>query len=423
MKLKYKILSHLSIYLFIILGIWSIFFYITVMDEVNDETDDYLEDYSKSVIAGVLAGEEVPMEPNGSNNCYFIQRVPDEYALRYPDVRYSDEMVYIEEKKEAEPARVLRNTFKAKGDYYELTVCIPAIEKEDLKSSILNWIIFLYLSLLIAIIVVNTFVFNYNMKPLYVLLTWIKNYTIGKKIPFPKSRTRITEFQNLYNILDYSVKRNEEIFEQQKQFISNASHELQTPLAICQNRLEMLAENDSLAENELSEIIKTLQTLEHIIKLNKALLFLSKIENGQFPETQEIKMNDLIEKIYIDFNEAYNYKNVSFQMKKTDDFKININETLASALITNLLKNAYLHNYSNGKIEVQVNSETIIFRNSGDKEPLDGNQIFHRFYQARGKKENSTGLGLSIAYTICKSYNLKLKYEYIQNEHCFIIKR
>ena len=69
---------------------------------------------------------------------------------------------------------------------------------------------------------------------------------------------------------------------------------MQTPLAICQNRLEMMAESESLTEDQLTEIAKIQQTLTYIIRLNKSLLFLSKIENGQFQESQEICLNDLI---------------------------------------------------------------------------------------------------------------------------------
>lgn len=88
--------------------------------------------------------------------------------------------------------------------------------------------------------------------------------------------TRITEFRKLNDAAARYVERTEQMFEQQKQFIGNASHEIQTPLAICRNRLEMLMEDDSLSEKQLEELMKTHQTLEYITKLNKSLLLLSK---------------------------------------------------------------------------------------------------------------------------------------------------
>ena len=100
------------------------------------------------------------------------------------------------------------------------------------------------------------------------------------------------------------------MFEQQKQFIGNASHEIQTPLAICRNRLEMLMEDDSLSEKQLEELMKTHQTLEYITKLNKSLLLLSKIDNGQFTDTKEVDLNVLLKQYLEDYKEVYSYKNI-----------------------------------------------------------------------------------------------------------------
>ena len=98
------------------------------------------------------------------------------------------------------------------------------------------------------------------------------------------------------------------MFEQQKQFIGNASHEMQTPLAICRNRLEMLMEDENLSESQLEELMKTHQTLEHITKLNKSLLLLSKIENGQFTDTVQVEVNKLLRQYLEDYKEVYQYR-------------------------------------------------------------------------------------------------------------------
>ena len=102
------------------------------------------------------------------------------------------------------------------------------------------------------------------------------------------------------------------MFEQQKQFIGNASHEMQTPLAICRNRLEMLMEDENLSESQLEELMKTHQTLEHITKLNKSLLLLSKIENGQFTDTTQVEVNKLLRQYLEDYKEVYQYREMMF---------------------------------------------------------------------------------------------------------------
>ena len=384
MKLIYRILIHLSLALPIILAAWGILFYMDIIDEVNDEVDDSLEDYSEVLITRALAGEQLPSQSDGSNNSYYLITVTADYAEKQKRIRYSDEMVHIEAKGETEPARVL------------------------------------YFSILLLILLVNTWVYYRSMRPLYVLLKWMDQYTIGKSQSPPDLQTNITEFRKLNEAAIQTHRRNQAIYEQQKQFIGNASHELQTPLAICQNRLEMMAESESLTEDQLTEIAKIQQTLTYIIRLNKSLLFLSKIENGQFQESQEICLNDLISSQLEDYQEIYYYKNIQVEVHQSATLTVNMNETLATALITNLLKNAFIHNKSQGKIDIEIQSDHLTICNTGHPEALDASRIFHRFYQGKHTGEGSSGLGLSIAESICKLYQLHIRY-YYTGKHCFQI--
>ena len=139
MKLIYRIIIRIALMLTVVLGAWAVFFYIAVIDEVNDEVDDSLEDYSETIIIRALAGEELPSKNNGSNNQYYLRKVSKEYADEREDICYKDSMVYIVEKEETEPARILTTLFKDdEGQYYELTVSTPTIEKDDLKDAMLG---------------------------------------------------------------------------------------------------------------------------------------------------------------------------------------------------------------------------------------------------------------------------------------------
>ena len=405
MKLIYYIILRITLALTFILTVWAIFFYVTMIDEVNDEVDDALEDYSETIIIRALAGEELPSKTNGSNNQYYMMEVSKEYAESREDIQYKDSMVYIEEKEETEPARILTTIFKDdEGRYHELTVSTPNIEKDDLRDAIQVWI------------------FYRNMRPLYVLLHWLDGYQTGKKNKPLSNETQITEFRKLNEAAIRYVERTEQMFEQQKQFIGNASHEIQTPLAICRNRLEMLMEDDSLSEKQLEELMKTHQTLEYITKLNKSLLLLTKIDNGQFTDTKQLELNGLLKQYLQDYEEVYDYRNIEVTIDEQDIFNVTINESLAVALLTNLLKNAFVHNIDGGHIRITVTKNSITFRNSGVKNPLDKEHIFERFYQGT-KKEGSTGLGLAIADSICRLQHLSIRYYFEQKEHCFEISR
>lgn len=418
MKLLYYILLRISLALTVILTVWAVFFYITMIDEINDEVDDSLEDYSEMIMIRCLAGEELPSKNNGSNNQYYIQEVSRDYAASRKDIQYKDSMVYIVEKEETEPARILTTIFRDDNErFHELTVSTPSIEKNDLIGAIQVWIIFLYVALLLIIILISAWVFHRNMRPLYTLLHWLDGYQTGKKNAPLNNDTKVTEFRKLNDAVIRHAARNEQLFEQQKQFIGNASHEIQTPLAICQNRLEMLMEDDSLTESQLEELMKTHQTLEYITKLNKSLLLLSKIDNGQFSETKAVEVNTLLKRYLEDYKEVYEYREIETTIVEKGIMIMNANESLAVVLLTNLLKNAFVHNTDGGYIRMEIASESITFRNSGVHHPLD-NRIFERFFQGN-KKEGSTGLGLAIVDSICRLQHLGLRYYYNEGDHCF----
>ena len=424
MRLIVRILTRLVPALLVITTLWGIFFYYALMDEVNDETDDTLEDYSEIIITRFLAGQEMPSQADGTNNSYYLTQVSEKYAEEYEKIRYSDEMIYIPEKKETEPARILKTIFQNEnGEYYELIVSIPNIEKDDLREAILYWIIFLYLTLLITILLINLWVFYRSMRPLYTLLKWLDRYTINGNNPILENNTKITEFKKLNEAAIRQAERNKNLFEQQKQFISNASHELQTPLAICRNRLEMLADNETLTEEQLTEIFKTQSTLDYIIKLNKSLLFLSKIDNGQFQEIKEISFNELIHKFLPDYEEAYGYLNITTHVEENGTFTVGMDEALSGALVSNLLKNAFVHNRKDkGELYIEITSGSITVLNTGDEGALDETHLFERFRQGKTKKEGSTGLGLSIMAAICKTNRLQIRYFY-NGKHGFEIKK
>lgn len=421
MKLFNKVMLRISVAYVIIMAAWSFFFYWAIIDEVNDELDDSLEDYSEMLIIKELNGEGLPSSSNGSNNQYYMYDVTEAYAEAHNNISFRDEMVYIEDKLELEPARVLVTIFKTNEGYKELVVYTPTIDKMDLKEAILSWIVVLYVGIIVTLMLLNIWVFHRNMKPLYTLLSWFKGYKIGHAYKPLSNKSNITEFKNLYDAVMMSVERNEKLYEQQKLFIGNASHEMQTPLAVCSNRLEMLLDDDSMSEKNMEEIVKTLDTLNKLSRMNKSLLMLCKIENGQYSEYKEVNMNELVTGMIETYKDIFAHKNISVSYSSHSELVVEINESLASMLVSNLIKNAFLHNNDGGSIEIFIDTNGFKVSSSGNT-PLDSNKVFQRFYQGN-KKEGSTGLGLALCDTICKANGLKISYEYKKGMHVFSVTR
>jgi two-component system, OmpR family, sensor histidine kinase QseC len=195
---------------------------------------------------------------------------------------------------------------------------------------------------------------------------------------------------------------------------------MQTPLAVCSNRLETLMEDESLSEQQLTELAKTHQTLEYLSKLNKTLLLLSKIDNNQFLNKTELNINSLVSKISQDYAEVYAYKNISLEIKELGQLQVVMDETIAGVLINNLLKNSYVHNAAGGAVVIEVYTSKLIIMNTSDYAALDSDLIFDRFYQGT-KKEGSTGLGLALISSIVKAENLRINYFYRNDMHGFEI--
>ena len=354
MKLVYRILLHLSWALSLLLAAWAVLFYVRMIDEINDEVDDSLEARAEVILTRVLAGRELPVAASEGNNAYFLNEVSDEYAAVQPRERYSDEEIFIPERDDEEPARVLRKVFHDRdGKWYELTVMTPTIEKDDLREAILYWIVCLYLFLLLLILLITVVVLYRTMRPLYALLRWLDGYTVGARNPPLAIDTSVTEFRKLNDAARRYAERAESTFERQKQFIGNASHEMQTPLAVCRNRLEMLVDDaQTLTEEQLGEIAKVQRTLDYLVRLNRSLLLLSKIDNGQFPEAEEVDINALVRRTAEDMEEIYAYRGVRFTLTDEGPLTVRMNPSLAGSVVANLVKNAFVHGDAGGEIAV-----------------------------------------------------------------------
>lgn len=419
------IMLRVSLWLLALLIAWAVLFFYMIVDEVNDETDDVLEDYSAMIIQNFLAGEKMPLNDNGSNNTYYLKAIgADSLDIVISKQGFANEDIYINYKKENEPARVLRQVFKDNQEnYYEVTVITPTIDDKDLIEAIYSSLIILFALLLIIILIVCTLAIKSGLKPLKQLMALLNSSNIEtidiSKIKEGKIKgNKIKEIKEIYSAIEAFAERDKRTFNEQKEFIGNASHELQTPIAICQNRLELLIES-GLTEQQIEDVAGCLNTLSGMSKLNKTLLMLSKIENGGFENTT-VNINKLINKNIDIIQELYS-NNISLSIKELGNCTIECNYNLASTMIINLIKNSYTHNIDEGLVAIEINRDSIKISNSGSREELDSSKIFNRFYQGNSNA-GTYGLGLPIIQSICKLYNFNLSYNFANNLHEFKIK-
>jgi len=419
MKLTHYTIRNLSVPLLLIMTAWAAVFFFLVLHEVNDETNDTLQNYKEIIIKQVLADKSLIKDHKDIMTSYQIREIPGEKANLAKDEFY-DSTKYIEIEKEYEPIRGLLTCFMGPdGKYYELRIEMSTLEKEDLLETVLWSIIILYILLLCCILLVTHSVFRKSFRPLYNVLNWLNRYHPGKKIEPLENETVIEEFDTLNRAFREATLRGVAVYEQQRQFVENASHELQTPLAVSVNKLELLSENPDCTEEQLSDIAGIHRTLQGIIKMNRSLLLLSRIDNNQFPETKEVSLTAILKRILSEFAELYRSKNIHVYIIREEELTGTMNESLAHTLIQNLVKNAYIHNSAGGEVYIEVTQDSLMIENTSESPELNQERLFQRFGR-QSNRPDSSGLGLAIVKSISDLYGIEISYSYY-GKHRFVL--
>lgn len=419
MKLLSYTYRKLALLLFLLMAVWGVPFYYAIIDEVVDETDDTLENYGEILMESALHDPSI-LETEGSlMSFYKFTPISEEEGRHYRQVFY-DATVYIELEDEDEPVRVMCTAFRMPdGQYYELKLMISILERDDMVEAMLWYLGALFLLFLICTSIGIQLVLKGVFRPLHRLLDWLHCIQPGKEVPPLDNPTKIREFRQLSDAALDMGNRSYKAYEEQKQFIENASHELQTPLAIVRGKVELLAESEGMTEQQMEQLDEIYATLGRAVKLNKSLLLLSRIENGQYTEMEDVSVDEILDELLPDLMDIYEHKQVRLIRKREEQpFIIRCNHSLAQILVSNLVKNSLLHNREGGELQVLTTPTSLVIKNTGDV-PLDGEKLFRRFYHGMDGKKDSTGLGLAIARSIALSSSLKLTYEWQDGMHTF----
>ena len=418
MKLINRVTRRLALVIMPLLLLWATVFYFSMVHQVNDETDDSLEDYAEMIVHRVIGGEELPTPGDGSNNTYSIELLPA--TGHYDDSKsFEDREVYLHWKKETEPARVLTMVFHDDdGVAYRLVVSMPTFERDDIIRAIFIQVVIIYVALLFTILAVTVAVFRISMKPLYSLLRWLDGYRPGSGTDGFPDEDAVVEFRKLTQAARETIERAENYLERQKQFIGNASHELQTPLAVLGNRIEWMMDNTVLTEEQFAELSKMRQSIHRLVRLNRTLLLLSKIDSGHFLDRSDVDIVAIIDNELELYKEIFASKEIVCNVEVPASYVVQMDEMLATTMVSNLIKNSFAHSPEGGTIDIVISNGEFAVSNDGD-EALDGTRLFDRFYTSG--KSGSTGLGLALVKSIAGHYNFGVEYGFKNGRHSFVV--
>jgi signal transduction histidine kinase len=389
-----------------------------MLDEIYDSIDDGLDNQKGLIIQKAAADPTILKKNSFDEGDYAIVETNAELAKDARDL-YIDTLMYMDNEKDFEPVRLLRTMFHSNGKYYQMEVVTSMVEEDDLIVELFYSLLWLYLGLVATIIILNNVLLKRIWRPFYHLLRQLKNFKLESQSNIQTAKTNIDEFRLLNETVQKLLQSNIAAYNSQKNFIENAAHELQTPLAISINKLEALAEKGRLSDEELRLLGSALDNLERLTRLNKSLLLLFKIENRQFAEEVPVNINDLINKICDDFLDQINYYGLTVEIQEPNTATRSINPDLANILFINLIKNAIVHNHQNGVINILITNKFVKIENTGQAEALDRQALFKRF-NSNQAVAGSNGLGLSIVKAIADLYSFDISYNH-EERHIFFV--
>lgn len=321
---------------------------------------------------------------------------------------------------EIEPYRELNASILIEGNPYTYSARINLVEKEDLMKSIA--ILFL---VIISLLLVGLFVITKRLsinlwKPFYETLNQIEKFEIDKSNHPKFTETNIEEFNRLNNSIEKLITKNTSIYHSQREFIENAAHELQTPLAVFQAKIDTLIQNADFTQEQYKMLSSLNDSVSRLNRLNKNLLLLSKMENDIYNEKQTINLKEAIEKHFDFFTEQAKAKNLIIKTEMNEAVAVKSNPVLAEILISNLFLNAIRHNVSDGQVLVTLSNHSLTFSNTGQSQTLVADKLFNRFSKSN-PSEQGNGLGLAIIKKIADLNNWRISYSFANNFHSFSV--
>jgi two-component system sensor histidine kinase QseC len=277
---------------------------------------------------------------------------------------------------------------------------------------------FFFMLLLAGFIYLNRRTALRIWKPFYDSLTGLRSFSLEKGTDIVMKESDVTEFNDLNQSLRTLIDANLASYRQQKEFTENASHELQTPLAIVKSKLDMLLQSRSLDADQMQIAEEMYGAINRVSRINKNLLLLAKIENVQFDEKVTIPLSQMLDEMMRQFADLFESKMLTI-VQDIAGKSVEANRVLVEILLTNLLVNAVKYSPPGGEISIVLTTRNLIISNTGSQ-PLNEENLFRRFAQASAQHSGS-GLGLAIAREICERYRWRISYRFAENRQHFTI--
>lgn len=410
MKLLNKLSLRYLLFSLIILILMGCVTYFVLSYVIKEEMDEKL----KSSL------NRIKYDIDKNNHFYTLEPFTniDRVKKQKKYLKYADTKVKVGKRNHKEEFRQLTTVTKINGKYYKIIIRESKLESKDFLRSLALITFSGFIVLIVCLILINRRIAKSVWAPFYKNLELAKSFSLHKHKPLEVAPSNIHEFNELNIVLNNLTNKAINDYQNLKQFSEDASHEIQTPLAIIKSKIENLLDNNNFDLKQTESLNSIYRSVHRLSKLNKNLLLLTKIENKQFGEPEEISLKRVILLKLEEFNELLSLKGITLTTVTNTDVKIKMSPIVAEILVNNLISNAIKHSPENAEIRIKIEMNEISFLNSGVKAIKNPDLLFNRFYK-EDTTSSSVGLGLAITKKICENNGIKYQYLFVDGFHLF----
>lgn len=412
MKLVYKsILTNTLVSLFILfMGEYSL--YVFLKRNIEKETLEHLNIERHIMLDELKSGVSIEAFKHNIGDGLIIQPIK---TLQYVSPVIQDETVEEEWEEEHFSSKKIIFDIEQENKFYRVSI-IKTIDEDEGLSGSMSAIIFISgLCMLAALVLINVLIYHRLFSPVYKLIKEIKTFSVYKltKISVPKTST--SEFKVLSEEISKMSEKIISDYTSMKEFTENMTHEIQTPLAIINTKIERCLQDKALTEEQANLLSGAAKAVNKLFNISKGLTLLSKLDNQQYVDVTEINISQFIRQRIIYLSDFIEGKGIVLTENYTSDITVSMDSSLCEILIDNLLKNAIMHNIQGGRIIITSQNNSLTILNDGIT-PKTGTDIFFKRFHSNGAN-TTLGLGLSIVKKIIEYYNFTIEYRFENGMH------
>lgn len=411
MKLINKITFWFIGIVFLITPLTMYISYLNIKQKIDEAEVERMKDVNDRVAEQLKSGEK-----------------PDRYALGRPisinviqgplpsiKTDVMEATFYNEEIKRKECRLTVSSFYPINNINYQISSYNYVTKSDQILSGMLNALIIKVILIIFCVGITARLLSRYVLFPFRQTMKIINNFDLKKKEKIQLPATSTKEFTELNSFLKKMTDKAMEDYASVKEFSENASHELQTPLAIIRSKLELLAEtNIDAIQAEL--ISDTQNAIDKLSKINRSLALLTKLDNQEYTTSEDIKICRITKDVLAAYEDWICLRNIQVTTDLAKNIPLRIHPALAEMLLNNLLSNAIRHNVEHGTIAVTLSHNKLTVRNTGLPPEIPTEELFLRFKKSN-QSADSIGLGLAIVKQICEVSQFSINYDYEEGFH------